>query len=261
MRFRIPPQHKETVTIVRKSAYESTDEETIAEDVVCLLSPETDGRARQDAVRVSAGVPIGQSDWTALLEKPNPDIAKGDFLKRADGTEFRVQGVLWMKGTPVMQLQLKHARSVIAMVDINFDAVLRVEIFIRNIGERLQDYSRFWRDYVAPFTYSEIDDIFDSEGHGSWAPLDPIYAARKAMDFPGQGILRREDTYFDAATHPNHPGSIAEYSPTELVLGVSGSTVEHAAFHEEGTENLSARPVYELIAAGRTVCRTDWAVG
>lgn len=112
VRFRIPPQHKETVTIVRKSAYESTDEATVAEDVVCLLAPESDGRSRQDAVRVSAGVPIGQSDWTALLEKPIPAIAKGDFLIRSDGTAFRVENIIFMTGSGVMQLQLK-AQSVL----------------------------------------------------------------------------------------------------------------------------------------------------
>lgn len=107
MRFRIPPEHKEVVTILRRSAYERDGGETVAEDVVCMLAPQTDGRARQDAVRVSAGVPVAQSDWTALLEKPNPDIAKGDFLYSSDGREFRVENVLWMRGSPVMQLQLK----------------------------------------------------------------------------------------------------------------------------------------------------------
>lgn len=142
------------------------------------------------------------------------------------------------------------------MIDIHFDAVLRTEIFIRNIDSRLQDARRFWTDYVAPFTYDEIDDIFESERHGSWAPLDPIYAARKAVTHPGKGILEREGTYRDAATHPNHAGSLAEVSPMELVLGVSGAYFEstfdanYPAFHEEGAENLSARPVYELIAAG-----------
>ena len=80
--------------------------------------------------------------------------------------------------------------------------------------------------------------------------MDPLYAARKAVAHPGKGILRRSDVYFEAATKLNHPGNLAEYGPTEMVLGVRGSTVEHAAFHEEGTEDLSARPVYELIAAG-----------
>ena len=41
MRFRIPPQHKETVTVVRKSAYESGEETTVAEDVVCMVQPLT----------------------------------------------------------------------------------------------------------------------------------------------------------------------------------------------------------------------------
>lgn len=107
MRFRIPPQHKETVTVVRGDAYERNKRETIAEEVVCMLNPETDGRVRQDAVRVAANVPIEQSNWTALLEKPNPDIAKGDFLRKSDGTEFRVENVLTLQGSPVMQLQLK----------------------------------------------------------------------------------------------------------------------------------------------------------
>ena len=142
------------------------------------------------------------------------------------------------------------------MLDINFDALLGVEVLIRNIDARLQDHTRFWTDFVAPFTYGEIDDIFDSEGRGQWADLDPLYAARKAITHPGQGILRRDDTYFKAATRPNHPGSIAEFGPTEMVLGVSGDYFEstfdanYPALHEEGTENLSARSVYELIAAG-----------
>ena len=93
--------------IVRKSAYESSDEETVAEDVVCMLAPETDARQRRDSVQLASGVPVGQLDWTALLQTPNPDIAKGDFLKRSDGTEFRVRDIFWMQGSPVMQLSLQ----------------------------------------------------------------------------------------------------------------------------------------------------------
>ena len=122
----------------------------------------------------------------------------------------------------------------------------------------MQDHRRFWTDFVAPFTYAEIDDIFDSRGRGLWADLDPLYAARKSQAFPGKDILRRDDTYFKAATSLNHPGNIAEFGPTELILGVSGDYFEstfganYPALHEEGNDeqNLSARPVYELIAAG-----------
>lgn len=86
--------------------------EPVATDVTCMLNPETDGRVRQDATRLTEGIPIGQEDWFALLEQPNPDIEKGDVLRRQlDETEFRVENVLWMPGSPVMQLQLKWIRG------------------------------------------------------------------------------------------------------------------------------------------------------
>ena len=134
------------------------------------------------------------------------------------------------------------------MLDITFDSLLRAEAVVEKIGARLQDHRRFWTDFVAPFTYGEIDDIFDSGGRGLWADLDPLYAARKAVSYPSKGILRRSDDYFKAATTPRHAHSHVEVGPTELVLGVSG--LNYPAFHEEGTEDLSARPVYELIVAG-----------
>ena len=136
------------------------------------------------------------------------------------------------------------------MFDINFEAIQRAEALVEKISANLGNYTRFWMDYVTPFAVGEIDDIFETGGRGMWKDLDPLYAARKAVAHPGKGILRRSDVYFEAATKLNHPGNLAEYGPTEMVLGVRGSTVEHAAFHEEGTEDLSARPVYELIAAG-----------
>lgn len=144
------------------------------------------------------------------------------------------------------------------MIDVTFDTLMRTQVFINNIDARLQDKRRFWMDYVGPFTYGEIDDIFHTGGHGLWADLDPIYAARKAVTHPGKGVLRRDDTYYKAATSPSHPGSLLEVSPTELVLGVSGGYFEstfgvnYPGLHEEGDpeQNLSARPVYELIVAG-----------
>ena len=105
-----PSEYKETVTIVRRSAYEQTDTEPVAEDVICILQQRSDAAQRRDAVSVRSGVGIAQSEWTALLEKPYPAIAKGDFLICSDGTEFRVEGVLAEgKGIGEMQLQLKEA--------------------------------------------------------------------------------------------------------------------------------------------------------
>lgn len=144
------------------------------------------------------------------------------------------------------------------MVDINFETLLRAEALVENIGASLQNYTRFWTDFVTPFTLGEIDDIFETGGRGMWKDLDPLYAARKAVSHPGKGILRRGDVYFEAATSLNHPGNLAEFGPTEMVLGIDGTYFEsefganYPAIHESGHEegNLSSRSVYELIVAG-----------
>ena len=133
------------------------------------------------------------------------------------------------------------------MIDINFDTLPRTEAFIRELDRRFRDFRRFFTDFVMPFTYSEVDDIFHTGGRGTWADLDPVYAARKAQTHPGKGILEREGTYRAAATSPSHANSFADVGLTELVLGVSG--LGYPVYHEE-REGRSSRPVYDLIAAG-----------
>ena len=104
VRFRIPPQHKETVTVIRGDAYHRGNMETVATDVVCMISPDVQNARRRGDVRVASGVAVNQVDATALLEKPNPNIVKGDFLVRSDGDRFRIETVLAVKGSPIMQL-------------------------------------------------------------------------------------------------------------------------------------------------------------
>ena len=99
MRFRIPPQLKETITVVRKSAFEQNSEAIIAADVSCLIVPKT------DIVRVIDGVGMSDVEWVALLETPNTDICDGDVLRRADETELHIRRVRSV-GT-VLQLELK----------------------------------------------------------------------------------------------------------------------------------------------------------
>ncbi|MDE0398886.1 MAG: S24/S26 family peptidase [Candidatus Poribacteria bacterium] len=99
MQFRIPPQLKETVTVVRQDAFDRNKEITVAENVVCLIAPET------DLIRVAGGVAVGGADWGALLEKPNTDIASGDILRRSDDSELTVHRVRPLDGT--MKLELK----------------------------------------------------------------------------------------------------------------------------------------------------------
>ena len=40
------------------------------------------------------------------------------------------------------------------MIDINFDSLQKTEVFISGLDQRLQNHTRLWRDFVAPFTFS-----------------------------------------------------------------------------------------------------------
>lgn len=99
MRFRIPPQLKQTVTVVRQDAFVRSNEITVAEDVVCLIAPES------DLIRLASGVAVGGTGWSALLEKPNSDIIGGDILRRADSSELTVHRVRPLGGTMILELR------------------------------------------------------------------------------------------------------------------------------------------------------------
>lgn len=100
MRFRIPPHLKETVTVMRESAFERGTLITVAEGVKCQIAPS------KDLVHLESGVPVKESDWTVLLEQPNEDITDGDFLVRSDGSELKVHGVRHLKNGHVMLLEI-----------------------------------------------------------------------------------------------------------------------------------------------------------
>ena len=99
MRFRIPPQLKEKVTVVRQDAFDRSRIITVATDVVCLIAPE------RDLIRLNAGVASGGTGWEALLEKPNDDIANGDILRRADDSELTVHRVRPLGDTMLLELR------------------------------------------------------------------------------------------------------------------------------------------------------------
>lgn len=98
MRFRIPPDMKETVTIVRQSAFERNTLMSIA-TVDCLILPQN------DLIQGVEGVARGGTGWQALLEKPNAAITEGDILHRADNTEFVVYRVRHIGDTMLLALK------------------------------------------------------------------------------------------------------------------------------------------------------------
>lgn len=99
MQFRIPPELKETVTVVRQDAFDRSNQISVATDVVCLIAPE------RDLIRLTGGVAVGGTGWEALLEKPNDDIANGDILRRADNSELTVHRVRPLGDTMLLELR------------------------------------------------------------------------------------------------------------------------------------------------------------
>ena len=100
MRFRIPPQLKENVTVVRQNAFQRNEIDEVASGVMCLIIPEG------DLIRLtSAGVAFGGTGTVALLEKPNSDINGGDILRRADNTEFTIHRVRHIGDTMILELR------------------------------------------------------------------------------------------------------------------------------------------------------------
>lgn len=141
------------------------------------------------------------------------------------------------------------------MIDIDSTHVARLEAQLTELQRRFSNLAPFFRKFAERHLGPSTERVFATEGYGLWPELDPDYAAQKAVSHPGQSILRRDDTYFDAATTIGHPGNVLEISATELVYGVSGSYFQssfgynYPLGHEEGRGNLPERPVFRLLAA------------
>ncbi|MDE0398887.1 MAG: hypothetical protein OXL96_13915 [Candidatus Poribacteria bacterium] len=141
------------------------------------------------------------------------------------------------------------------MISIEYD-VNRLHAYLNQVEDRLTDYTRLWKDFIAPLVIGEIAEVFETEGRGEWPPLHPLYAAEKEITHPGKTILRRDDNYIQAATSTSHPGNIARFGSREMVWGVDVGYFEavygepYPEQHELGTDRLPARPVFDLITAG-----------
>lgn len=97
-------EHKESVVIVRGDAFENNQRDVVVESLECMVQPQRGGLTH------SGGVGIDQSEMLAILGEPNLLIKKGDTLIRDDSSEFRVDDILHIKGTDVMELELKSTK-------------------------------------------------------------------------------------------------------------------------------------------------------
>jgi phage gpG-like protein len=63
---------------------------------------------------------------------------------------------------------------------------------LRGISANLKDWHPAFKESVDQLKDTFSNDVFETRGRAigeSWAPLNPAYAARKALKYPGKGIL------------------------------------------------------------------------
>ena len=138
-------------------------------------------------------------------------------------------------------------------IEIDYSDLEKLEGVVSELADRFSDLTPFWNDFAEALLTSALIDVFETEGGGAWAPLDPSYAAEKALTHPGASVLVREGHYFAAATSVGHPGNIFEASPTELIYGIDGSYFEstfgenYPERHELGI-GVSQRAVFGVLA-------------
>lgn len=94
---------------------------------------------------------------------------------------------------------------------------------------------------------------------GGWAPLDPQYAAWKAIRFPGRPIMVGNGKLFRSVT--NMTSGISSIAPTKAEFGTN---VEYAKFHQYGTRKMPKRKIiFEPAGFARSVGEDagKWIVG
>lgn len=90
------------------------------------------------------------------------------------------------------------------------------------IDSHISDFRNIW---PAPtgIIYGIFGKAFDTEGAstaaGKFKELTPAYAKRKAIEYPGQTILKRENTLFESMTDPEAPDAIFRPEKDQLTIG------------------------------------------
>lgn len=101
----------------------------------------------------------------------------------------------------------------------------------------MSDLRGFW-PMVVPLFIKWMGRQFDTEGayaSGGWPRLSPEYAAWKAVNYPGKGILQATGKLRGAASRPSR-----RVTPNTLVLTIHDPKL---AYHQQGGGNLPARPL------------------
>lgn len=120
-----------------------------------------------------------------------------------------------------------------------------VLVAIGRLQQRMSDLVPFWEYYEKQWVYPKFRYWFETEGEGRWAPLSPLYAAWKAVHYPGRKILELIGALRLSMSQPNAPGAVRRLSKDRAEWGTSNRV---AKFHQFGTRKMPRRAVIEFDA-------------
>ena len=106
--------------------------------------------------------------------------------------------------------------------------------------DRVQDAAPAF-DAMADHVVTMNQRQFDGQGTyygGGWSALSPKYAAWKAKQRPGASILVFDGTLRESLTE--RPFGVDEITNKSMTVGTG---VEHAKYHQDGTDKMPARPI------------------
>jgi phage gpG-like protein len=116
---------------------------------------------------------------------------------------------------------------------------------LEGLYDSLKDFRRAWPQ-VAERYYLVIRRQFDSEGGRAnpWAELAPSTLAGKAINYPGQPILRASNALFQSMVNAFDQNAVFRMTEDSLTLG---TTLDYAAYHQKGTSKMPARPIFDFL--------------
>jgi phage gpG-like protein len=125
---------------------------------------------------------------------------------------------------------------------VEADGFVVLDRAFNRVDQYVSDFRNIWPE-VTRTIYGIFGKAFDTEGGstaaGKWKELSPTYAKRKAILFPGQPILRAENTLFESMTDPEAADAVFRPEKDQLIIGTKDPK---ARTHQRGRGRIPARP-------------------
>lgn len=123
---------------------------------------------------------------------------------------------------------------------LDFYGDVQVDRTLAGIQDAVQDMRPVWDEITDQFVDHETRQ-FATEGRagsGGWVPLSPRYAAWKAANYPGKGILERTGALKESLTQRPLPVEVLDEKSMLI-----GSDSEYGGYHQAGDGVPQRRPV------------------